>query len=130
MKAVLTFLAIFILWLNALASDTISVKQKQKEPAKQKAAVAANTNIIRTDSISDYSINVNGTQNSVQISSENPSGKSLEADPKGKKNSVEINGEGNSVKVHQSKNSGKVNIQQNGNGNQISISQTNQNTVK
>jgi len=130
MKVVLTFLAIFILWLNAVASDTISVKQKQKEPAKQKAAVAANTNIIRADSISNYSINVNGGLNSVQISSDNPSGKSLAVDPKEKKNSVEINGEGNSVKVHQSKNGGKVNIHQNGTGNNVSISQTNQNTVK
>lgn len=130
MKAVLTFLAIIILWLNAIASDSISMKQKQKEPVTQKTTVVRNTNIIRADSISDYSININGELNSVQICRDNPSGKSLEADPKGKKNLVEINGEGNSVKVHLSKNGGKVNIQQNGNGNQISISQTNQNTVK
>jgi len=130
MKVVLTFLSIFILWLNAVASDTISMKQKQKEPAKQKAAVAANTNIIRADSISNYTINVNGGLNSVQISSDNPSGNSLDADPKGKKNSVEINGEGNSVSITQGKNGGKVNIKQNGKGNQVSISQTNQNQVK
>ena len=128
MKAIFTFLLMIFFWLNAVASDTILVKQK--EPAKQKAAVAANTNIIRADSISNYTINVNGGLNSVQISSDNPSGKSLDADPKGKKNSVEINGECNSVSITQGKNGGKVNIKQNGNGNQISISQTNQNTVK
>ncbi|HEY5589860.1 MAG TPA: hypothetical protein VIK55_02470 [Paludibacter sp.] len=127
MKAVLTFLAIIILWLNAIAGDSISMKQKG--PLNQKTTVVRNSNIICTDSISDYSINVNGALNSVQINSDNPSVNSLAVDPKGKKNSVEINGEGNSVKVHQSKNGGKVNIQQNGNGNQISISQTNQNTV-
>lgn len=130
MKAILTFLAIIILWLNAIADESISMKQKQKEPVKQKTTVARNTNIIRTDSISDYSINVNGRLNSVHISSDNPSGKSLEVDPKRKKNSVEINGEGNSVNITQGKSGGKVNIQQNGNGNQIRISQNNQNTVK
>ena len=115
MKVVLTLLAITILWLNAIAGDFISMKQK--EPLTQRTAGAWNTNIIRTDLISDYSINDNSRLNSVQISSDNPLGKSLDADQKGMKNSVEIDGEGN-----------WVNIQQN--WNQVNICQTNQNSLK
>ena len=131
-KAIFTFLLISIFWLNATSGDSGSGKQKQKEPAKQKTAVARDTNMIRTDSISDYSINVNGQLNSVQITSDTPAGKSPEtgAKQKNNSNSVEINGEGNSVNINQSKNGGKVNIQQNGNGNRVNISQSNQNTVK
>jgi hypothetical protein len=60
-----------ILWLNAIASDSVSTKQIQKEHVKQETTIARNTNIIRTDSISDYSINFNGKLNSVQISRDN-----------------------------------------------------------
>ena len=90
---------------------------KQKEPVTKKTAVGSNTNIIRTDLISDYSINHNSRLNSVQISIEKPLGKRLEVDPKVIKNSVEIDGEGN-----------WFNIQQN--WNQVNICQTNQNSLK
>jgi len=132
MKAVLTFLAIIILWLNATACDSILMKQKQKEPAKQKTAVAGDTNTLQTDSISSYSINVNGRQNSVQITNDTLAGKKLEkeAKQKNKPNSIDMNGEGNSVNIHQSKNGGHVNIQQNGNGNKVCVSQTNRNAIK
>jgi len=132
MKAVLTFLVLFIFWLNAIFNDSVSGKRIHKVPAKQKTAVAGNTNVIKADSVSNYSINVNGGSNSVRITSDAPAGKSLETDAKrkNKPNSIEINCEGNSVNIHQNENGGKVNIQQNGNGNQVSISQTNQNPVK
>jgi len=130
MKAVLTFLAIIILWLNAIAGYSISMKQK--EPAKQKTVVVGNSNIIVADSIPGYAISVSGGSNSVQINNQNPAMKSSATgeQQKDKPNSIEINGEGNSVNIQQSKNGGKVNIQQNGNGNQVTISQNNQITVK
>ena len=131
-KAIFTFLVILIFWFNASSNNAGSGKQKQKEPAKQKTAVARDTNMIQAGSISDYSINVNGRLNSVQITSDTPAGKRPETvtKPKNNSNSVEINGEGNSVNINQSKNGGHVNILQNGNGNKVNISQSNQNTVK
>ena len=132
MKVIYTFLLIIIFWLNAVSSDSVTGTHKQKEPAKQKTAVAGNTNIIRADSVSNYSINVNGGSNTVQINNETPTVKSSATgeQQKDKPNSIEINGEGNSVNIQQGKNVGKVNIQQTGNGNRVNISQTNQNTAK
>ena len=132
MKAIFTFLVIIIFWLSALSSDSVSATCKHKEPAKQKTAVAQDTSIIRVDSVSNYSISLNGGSNSVLINNQSPVGKSSATgkQQKDKPNSVEINGEGNSVNIHQSENAGKVNIRQNGKGNQVNISQTSQITVK
>ena len=132
MKAIFTFLLIIIFWLNAVSNDSVSGKQKQTKPVKHETAVAGNTNIIQADSVSGYSINVNGGSNSVRINNESLAVKSLASgeQQKSKPNSIEINGEGNLVNIQQTKDSGKVNIQQTGTGNQVNITQTNKNKVK
>ncbi len=125
MKTIFTFLLIIIFWLNAIPGASESRTQKQKEATKQKTAVAGNTNTIQNDSLSGYSINVNGQQNSVRIITDSLAGKSPETNaiPKINSNSVEISGEGNSVSVSSDNKKSKVNISQNGNNNQISITQ-------
>jgi len=132
LKAIFTFLVISIFWLNATSNDSGSGKQKRKEPAKQETVVARDNNMIQIDSISGYSINVNGQLNSVQITRDAPAGKSPETGTRQKNNSntIEVNGKSNPVNIKQSNNGGKVNIKQNGNGNRVNISQTNQNAVK
>ena len=79
------------------------------------------------DSIANYSININGKQNSVSITNNNPIKTNFKTVGKQKNtsNAIEINGEGNSVNINQNKESGHVNIQQNGTGNQVNVSQSN-----
>ncbi len=128
MKIIVAFLILLISFLNA----SPNVYGTIQEPAKQKNAVAGDTTRIAGNSVSDYSINVNGQLNSVQITQTTTAGKSAGtvAKQKNTSNTIEINGEGNSVKIDQSKNGGRVNIQQNGNGNRVNISQSDQNTKK
>ena len=134
MKAIVTFVLLINFWLNATYNDSVSENPNQKKPAKRETADAEDPHMIRTDSVSGYSINVNGQLNSVQITNDAPAQKSLEleaeAKHKGKSNSIEINGAGNSVNINQNKNGGRVNIRQNGSGNQVNISQTNQHAIK
>jgi hypothetical protein len=130
MKMSFTFLVILFFCLNATSNDYGSGKQKRKEPSKQKGLNAPDTNISRTDSVS--AININGRQNSVQITSDKPSDMAsvTEGAQKNNSNTIEINGEGNSVNINQSGNSGKVSIRQNGNRNQVNITQSNLNPTK
>ena len=132
MKIIFTFLLLLIFWLNAISNDCELEKLKSKVPVKQKTAVAAQGNIIQIDSTSNYSINIKGESNSVQITSNPSSAKSQEADSKQKdsSNTININGESNSVNINQSNSSGKVNINQKGNGNKINISQSIPNSEK
>ena len=130
MKMSFTFLVILFFCINATASDLAAGKQKRKEPSKQKALVAPDNNISQTGSVS--AININGRQNSVQITSDKPSETAAVTDGAQKNNSneIEINGEGNSVNINQSGNSGKVSIKQSGNQNQVNITQSNLNSIK
>jgi len=128
MKIIVAFLTLLISSLNASSTIYGSIQ----EPATPKNAVAGDTTRNLTDSVSDYSITVNGELNSVQITQNTAAGKNegTTAKQKNTPNTIEINGEGNSVKIDQRKNGGRVNIQQNGKGNRVNITQSNQNTVK
>jgi hypothetical protein len=132
MKTVLTLLTIFIFWLNAISGECRFGDKKQKESAQQKPSVARNKSITQTDSISGFLVNINGQSDSIQITKDTATIKSLEADGihNIESNTIEINGEGNLVNITQDKNGGKVNIKQNGIGNHVNISQSNHNSEK
>jgi hypothetical protein len=113
---------IIFLSLCTVPESYAGQKQKRKVTAASKTESIQLTNASSLDT-SQYSIQVNGKENSVKINNEpvqSTTGKT------GKQNTILVNGEGNTVSVSQDNNNSKVNISQNGNNNQISIMQPKQ----
>jgi len=75
----------------------------------------------------DYSISINGKQNTVNITTDGTEIKATETPNSlpNNNNTVEINGEGNSVNINQHDKACHVTIQQNGKGNQVNVTQSN-----
>lgn len=123
MKVIFTMIAALFFFLSPLTGLTENGIQNRKDTVKSKVAASG---IVQKDSISNYSININGKSNSVSINKEHFTQKDLSSHGNQKKasNIVEINGEGNSVTINQNNKCGSVNIQQNGTGNRVNISQS------
>lgn len=131
MKSILTFMVLLFSCLIAISNNSDNGQQKQKEPVKCNTGISNDSLNSKGDTISNYSININGKSNSVQITSDKPFTVSQDTLTKGKNiNSIEMKGESNSVNISQSGKGGKVEIRQNGKNNQINISQTYQDTEK
>ena len=118
--------------LNAISNNSDRDQQKQKEPVKPNTWISNDSLSSKADTIPNYSINIDGSLNSVQITSDQPFTVSQDSLTKGKNNlnSIEMKGESNSVNISQSGNGGKVDIKQTGKHNQINISQSNQDSKK
>lgn len=90
----------------------------------QTVACTAGSNI-KLDSITNYSITINGKQNLVTIKTDSltiQTPKSLNNKSKNS-NNIEINGGSNSVSVYQEM-KGRVVVKQSGNNNRINVSQS------
>jgi len=129
MKVIITMSVLLFLCLSSIAGPSENGNQNRKDTLKYKVADRC---AIHKDSITNYSININGKLNAVSINNDNSTDKNIEkvGKPKNAANTVEINGEGNSVTINQNNKGGSVNIQQNGTGNQVNVSQSNRSTVK
>lgn len=129
MKVIFRLIVLLFFCLSTLPGFSGSVAQKHKATVTPKAD---SIRVQKVDSLSNYSININGQSNAVSITKDNSTNKNMDTVGKQKNtsNTIDINGEGNSVTINQNKNAGHVNIQQNGNGNKVNISQSNQNKVK
>lgn len=97
---------------------------KHNEPKKAKAGVSPTSQLIPVDSIPNYSISVNGNENTVKINSTLKDDKSTTKEIKGI-NKVTVNGEGNLIKIDEG-NKRKVTVNQNGNNNSVIITQSTQ----
>jgi hypothetical protein len=132
MKAIFTFMALLFLCLIAISNNSERDKQKKKELVKPNSGINNDSLNNIADTLPNYSIHINGSLNSVQITSDNPGGESQDANPKDKNNMnvLVIDGEENYVNISQKGKGGKVDIKQTGNHNQINISQSVQDKEK
>lgn len=113
-------------------STSITCKSSTLEVPKHKETVEAKTSVcsvginVKLDSIANYSININGIQNSVTIKTDSLTVQTTKSIPNklNDSNTIEINGEGNSVSINQDP-KGKVEVKQNGKNNTVKISQSN-----
>lgn len=108
--------------LGISAQFSASGMEKYNEPKTAKTGVRPTSQLIPVDSIPNYSISVNGNENTVKINSTLKDDQSTTKGPKGTAK-VAVNGEGNSVKINEG-NEGKVRVKQNGNNNCVNISQS------
>lgn len=98
---------------------------KHKEILKAKTSACSVRNNVEADTITNYSININGQHNLVTIKTDSLTAQTTESITNKTKdgNTIEINGEGNLVLVTY-KSKGKVVVKQSGNNNHINISQS------
>ena len=124
MKVIFTMSVLLVFCFNSFTGLSENGIQNRMDTVKSTVAASG---IVQKDSISNYSININGKSNSVSINKDHFTQKdlSLHGNQKKTSNTVEINGEGNSVNINQNKKGSHVNIQQNGTGNQVIVSQSN-----
>lgn len=122
MKVVFSLIVLIFFCLSAFPGLSENGIQKRKATINPKADSIA---VKQIDSISNYSININGKSNSVSINNDNSTDKTLVTESKKTSaNAIEINGEGNSVTINQNGKGSHVNVQQNGNGNKVNVSQS------
>lgn len=123
MKVIFSLLIILFFCFCTFAGLSENGIQKRKAT---KALKADSIPAKQKDSISNYSITINGELNAVSITKGNTATKNMETVGKPKKaaNTIEINGEGNSVTINQNTKDSQVNVRQNGTGNRVNISQT------
>ena len=124
MKPIFTLIGILFFCISATSGGSGTGNKKHKEPVKAKAAVSVDTKTAKAGDASDYTISINGLQNTVKIGSadavtKTPANPAVEATAK---NTIEINGQGNAVTVNP-ETTGKVAVKQTGNNNQVNISQ-------
>ena len=94
--------------------------------SKAKTVAGAQNPIVKTDSVSNYSININGERNMVNVKTSSQTvqtSESINNNPKAD-HTITINGKGNSVEVIQEDGKDKVTVIQNGNNNKVSITQS------
>jgi hypothetical protein len=132
MKEILTFLAFCFFCSIAISNDSCTGQQKRKETINPNLGNRADSLTSKADTISNYSINISGRLNSVQITNDKPFAGNQDTTAKGKNNLnvIEIKGESNSINISQSNTNNNVNIKQNGNNNQINISQGSRDSEK
>ena len=94
--------------------------------SKAKTVTGAQNPIVKTDSVANYSISINGERNMVNVKTDSLTVQTSESINKNQKadNTITIIGKGNSVAVTQGDEKGKVTITQNGNNNKVSITQS------
>ncbi len=109
--------AVFILMLLTLCT-TLPCCAGEGHKRKQTVGSKSTVNPSRTDTT--FSIRVSGPSNSVMINNRPVSTTPGKTDTK---NTITVSGEGNSVSVNKADQNSTVNISQNGNNNQINISQ-------
>ena len=94
--------------------------------SKAKTAVRTQNPIVKTDSVANFSISINGERNMVNVKTNSQTvqtSESINNNPKAD-HIITINGKGNSVAINQEDKKGKVTITQNGNNNKVSITQS------
>jgi len=124
MKNILIKSIVFVFLISITCISSAFKISKHKEILKAKTSVCSVGNNVEADTITNYSININGKQNLVTIKTDSvtvQTAKSISNKTKDG-NTIEINGEGNSVSVTQ-KSKGKMVVTQSGNNNHINISQ-------
>ncbi|MFA5329517.1 MAG: hypothetical protein WC384_17115 [Prolixibacteraceae bacterium] len=123
MKIISCLIVLPIFCIVSAAALTI---QQHKIPVKSKVEIAAPGHVLTTDTIANFSVNITGESNSVQIGNDSIGLNEPEDKNKIRKdlNIVTITGKSNSVIVNQIDKKGKVNIKQTGNNNKVSIKQS------
>jgi len=119
-------IALLLIGINLSAQGQSNCKPTPAAPANDAKPVTEICTAGKTTSQNpDYSIQINGKENSVNITTDGTAMKTTETQTTlpADKNSIEINGEGNSVSINQETN-GKVAVKQNGKNNRVSITQT------
>ena len=94
--------------------------------SKAKTVAGAQNPIVKTDSVANYSISINGERNMVNVKTNSQTvqtSESIDNNPKAD-HTITINGKGNSVVVTPEDKKGKVTVSQNGNNNKVSITQS------
>ena len=126
MKNILSKSIVFVFLISITCISSAFQISKHKEILNAKASVCSVGNNVEADTVTNYSININGKQNLVTIKTDSVTVQTAKSITNKTKdgNIIEINGEGNSVSVSQ-KSKGKVVITQNGNSNTVKISQSN-----
>lgn len=122
MKVFFTLVVILLFSLSAIPGFAGNKIQKSKTIVDTKTD---SIGVTKLDSISNYSITINGKSIAVSITNNPSTQKKLDDNQKNPFNSIDIKGEGNSVTIQQNKNAGQVTIEQNGKGDQVTVSQTN-----
>ena len=126
------FIALFLMGgLNCIAQGKSNCKitpdvsaATPKVDAKQIPGTCTQTKTSRENSNPDYSISINGKDNTLKIGTAGATEQSTDTRTNQPgNNTVEINGEGNSVSISQDT-TGKVAVKQNGKNNRVSITQT------
>lgn len=94
--------------------------------SKAKTVAGDQKPIVKTDSVANYSISINGERNMVNVKTNSQTVQTSESINNNQKadHTITINGKGNSVVVTQEDKKGKVTITQNGNNNKVSITQS------
>jgi len=125
MKNILTKSIVFVFLISITCISSAFQISKHKEILKAKTSVCSVGNNVEADTVTNYSININGKQNLVTIKTDSLTVQTTEsiANQSIGSNSIKINGEGNSVSVTQDP-KGKDEVKQNGNNNTVKISQS------
>ena len=126
MKNILIKSIVFVFLISITCISSAFKISKHKEILNAKTSVCSVGNNVEADTITNYSININGKQDLVTIKTNSQTvqtSESINNNPKAD-HTITIKGEGNSVAINQEDKKGKVTITQNGNNNKVSITQS------
>ncbi|WP_318348963.1 curlin repeat-containing protein [Aquipluma nitroreducens] len=126
MKNILIKSIVFVFLISITCISSAFKISKHKEILKAKTSVCSVGNNVEADTITNYSININGKQDLVTIKTDSLTVQTTEsiANQSIGSNSIEINGQGNTVAISQENKNDKVVVSQNGNNNSVNISQS------
>ena len=126
MKNILIKSIVFVFLISITCISSAFKISKHKEILKAKTSVCSVGNNVEADTITNYSIHINGKQNSVTIKTDSLKVQTTVSLPNKAEtnNTVDINGQGNSVAISQENKNDKVVVSQNGNNNSVKITQS------
>ena len=126
MKNILIKSIVFVFLISITCISSAFKISKHKEILNAKTSVCSVGNNVEADTITNYSININGKQDLVTIKTDSQTVQTTEsiANQSIGSNSIEINGQGNSVAISQENKNDKVVVSQNGNNNSVKITQS------